>query len=53
MMVLSVLLYSLTDETAWELGEVWASSCATALYYLAAGLKPGWAIHVLACGVAT
>lgn len=53
MRVLSFLLYSLTDDWAFEEGQVWAPTCEAALRYLLAGLREGWAIHVLSCGIAT
>jgi hypothetical protein len=52
-MILTFLIYSLTDETAWIEGEIWASTCLAAVHYLIAGLAPDQALHIIACQVAT
>jgi hypothetical protein len=53
MMVLSFILYSLTDETSWAEGEIFARTCLAAVHYLLAGLAPDQALYVIACQVAT
>jgi hypothetical protein len=50
--VMTFLVYSLTDNAAWADGEVWAATCDAALAYLVAGLRDGWAVHIIACGPA-